>query len=105
MWPARVSTDVSSGVQSAATRLATLARRVNSLTPIEQTDSIIAESAAIRLELRKLERKARCQHRQHNEERRVAAKAAAKYARAESQAAAERDAAILSARATIQEAA
>ena len=105
MWPARVSTDVSSGVQSASTRLATLARRVNSMTPIEETDSIIAESAAIRRELRKLERKACCQHRQHNAERRIAAKAAAKYARAERLAAAERDATILSARAALQEAA
>ena len=65
---------------------------------MEQTDSIIAESAAIRLELRKLERRARCDKRQHNEERRVTEKAAAKYARAEREAAAERDAALGAAR-------
>lgn len=100
MWPATVSDSYSRGIASASTRLAALARRVNTATPIDQTDVINAELAAIRLEVRKLERQARCEHRRYNEERRILAKAAAKYATEEARAAAERDAAISRARMT-----
>lgn len=98
MWPATVSDSYSRGIESASRKLAALARRVSLTTPIDQTDVINAELASIRLELRKLERQARCYHRRHNEERRVLAKAAAKYATSVTRAAAERDAAISQAR-------
>lgn len=99
MWNP-IASSISSGLEGAAARLTKLSARVKATTPIDQTGEIIAASAAIRLELRKLERQARCDLRRYNEERRIREKAAAKYASDEARAAAERDAAISRARMT-----
>lgn len=98
IWPTTISASYSQGIESAARRLSALARKVSTATPISQTEAINAELASIRLEVRKLERAARCDQRRHNEDRRIQARAAAKYATVEARAAAERDAAISQAR-------
>jgi len=97
MWTPIAST-ISTGLAGASAKLAKLSSKVNGQTSIEETDAIIAESAAIRLELRKIERQARCDKRRFNEDRKIVARAAAKYATAEARAAAERDATISQAR-------
>lgn len=97
MWNP-IASSISSGLEGAAAKLTKLSARVKATTPIDQTDEIIAASAAIRLELRKIERQARCDKRRYNEERKAVERAAAKYATAEARAAAERDAAISQAR-------
>lgn len=99
MWPARVSPEYSTGVQSIAARAGRISGWVNGQTPLADVPALNAELAALKADIHRIMKRGRHDLQTNAAERRAVAKAAAKYAKAERQAAAARDAEIMLARA------